>query len=618
MTTLWSLVLGSLFSCQNVYDFDRDGFVEPEDCNDNDEDSYPGAEEIPYDKIDQDCSGADLVDVDGDGWTAWEAGGQDCNDLRADVYPNAEEIPYDNVDSNCDGWNDNDFDRDGFEARGQGGNDCDDFDPLIVPLDFDGDGFTPCTGDCDESDPLRNAGAEPICGNGIEDNCDGVSDCTYVGVGLVTDAPLAIEGLGSGVTAYEFGHTMALPGDVVGDEAPDIVVGGFVDALAKGEVSREQARVWWFEGPLDAPGTVDDAVATLQASGDDLRIFDLSDVDGDGRSDLAVAYDETGSSAAHVGLFTAPPADGDTFESAAFMTLSGLTNERMGDSVVSLDEGARIGISARWAQSNRGVVQLLAPIPGARIGFGEAGALLRGESYAYAGSSLTVVDIDSDGVDDLLLGESNSDRRPDVFARVIDSPPESGTHEISDLSVANIRLTAWGSVLSAGASGDLDGDGAEDLVIGARNFGTRVGAVAIFTEQPTGDVDPEEAQIQRFGVGDDYFGDSLDVGDFDGDGAVDLVVGAPAELARGGGSTKPGAVLVWYGPLVPGSEVTLEADYNVAGVAVAKDVRSRAGAEVHFGDVTGDGHNDLVATSPTQGNGVLYAWPGGATADFGL
>lgn len=69
-------------------DEDNDGWRAAEDCNDNDASINPGAEEIPYDGIDQDCSGSDLTDVDEDGFDSDEvAGGSDCDDDNASVYP---------------------------------------------------------------------------------------------------------------------------------------------------------------------------------------------------------------------------------------------------------------------------------------------------------------------------------------------------------------------------------------------------------------------------------------------------------------------------------------------------------------------------------------------------
>lgn len=49
-------------------DQDGDGYVFAEDCNDQNDEIYPGADEIAYDGIDQNCDGLDLLDDDGDGF----------------------------------------------------------------------------------------------------------------------------------------------------------------------------------------------------------------------------------------------------------------------------------------------------------------------------------------------------------------------------------------------------------------------------------------------------------------------------------------------------------------------------------------------------------------------
>ncbi len=84
-------------------DGDGDGWEPPEDCDDDDRDVHPDATEVPYNGVDEDCQDGDLVDVDGDGYSAVEAGGDDCADANASIHPDAEETCGDSRDNNCSG-----------------------------------------------------------------------------------------------------------------------------------------------------------------------------------------------------------------------------------------------------------------------------------------------------------------------------------------------------------------------------------------------------------------------------------------------------------------------------------------------------------------------------------
>jgi hypothetical protein len=166
-------------------DEDGDGFLACEDCNDGAATSYPNATEVPYDGIDQDCDGADLTDVDGDGYVAELAGGDDCDDEDPAEHPDAPDFPLDGQIPDCDGFDGIDGDGDGaplYTGGGDGwlgfGLDCDDDDPALDRTDADGDGQDTCEGDCDDSDPEVH---------GLDLDGDGVTTCGADGLPATDD-----------------------------------------------------------------------------------------------------------------------------------------------------------------------------------------------------------------------------------------------------------------------------------------------------------------------------------------------------------------------------------------------------------------------------------------------
>lgn len=219
----------------DLVDTDHDSFASTavdggRDCRDDDPLIHPGAIELP-DGVDQDCDqivddGTFLFDDDGDGTS--EVGG-DCNDFRADIHSGADDIPGDGIDQDCSGEDLVDEDLDGFTGAAYGGPDCDDHDAAIHPgaaeipdhidnncsgtvdenteiFDDDLDQFSEAQGDCNDFNPAIHPGAADVV-NGLDDDCDLVVDEPN----LALAAPV-LESLTPTTTA---GSLSSTPGDLV-------------------------------------------------------------------------------------------------------------------------------------------------------------------------------------------------------------------------------------------------------------------------------------------------------------------------------------------------------------------------------------------------------------------
>ena len=178
-------------------DTDGDGYGDPElgdascdqpsnttednsDCDDGDAQSYPGAEEEPYDGIDQDCDGLDLCDVDQDGFDHFDCSGDikgsDCDDEDSTVYPGAPELD-DGIDNDCNGLaEDDDTDGDGLADEDEKRVDTDPDNP-----DSDGDGVPDGQEVTDPDNPEDTDGDGVIDALDDDDDEDGIPTAEEIG-----------------------------------------------------------------------------------------------------------------------------------------------------------------------------------------------------------------------------------------------------------------------------------------------------------------------------------------------------------------------------------------------------------------------------------------------------
>ncbi len=246
---------------------------------------------------------------------------------------------------------------------------------------------------------------------------------------------------------------------------------------------------------------------------------------------------------------------------------------------------------------------------------GLVGPLADGDAF---GSSATGIgDLDGDGNVDMALGASLDDAGAvDAGAVYILFLNADGTvkaeQKISDTSGGFTGGLEAGDQFGSAVSGigDLDGDGATELAVGARfdddGFLDR-GAVWILFLNSDGTVKRHEKVSFVFGgvrpglVDGDQFGAVTAIGDLDGDGITELAVGAPGDAT---GGADAGAVWILF-MLPDGSVHDLQEidgfSGNFGGHLLARDAFGTATAKL--GDLDGDGVADVAVSAASDQDG---------------
>ncbi|MFP2924494.1 alkaline phosphatase D family protein [Pyxidicoccus sp. 3LG] len=241
------------------------------------------------------------------------------------------------------------------------------------------------------------------------------------------------------------------------------------------------------------------------------------------------------------------------------------------------------------------------------------------DAWDQLGYALAAGDFNHDGYDDLAASAPVENGGGSVFIL-----RGSGT----GLQPASIKTQAQGGGSNtvgdrfgqALAAGDHNGDGYDDLFIGAPYEDVEgetiadSGAVFVFKGSAAG-LGTGTSFTQTVADGGDepgdHFGSSLALGDFNHDGKADLVVGAPDEAP--GGRPKGGSIFI-----LPGTAGSLSGYWlsqeNSGGDPV--EAQDRFGGALAAGDVDGDGYDDLVVgaanESPTGSinSGAVFLYAG--------
>lgn len=343
-----------------------------------------------------------------------------------------------------------------------------------------------------------------------------------------------------------FGYSVSGAGDVNGDGYEDIVVGALNYDVSK----NNQGAAFIYYGGSSGINTL--PAATLKHDqaecGFGYSVTHAGDVNGDGYGDIAIG----------VPFYS----NVENTEGAVFVfhgSLSGITT------VSKILEGnqpaAQLGVDVSWAG-----------------------------------------DVDANGFDDILAGAWNYDNlEQDEGAAYVYFGSQIGLNNAPSILECNQANALMGSSVSG--AGDLNGDGYDDIIIGAPVYDKdqqNEGAAFVYYGWTAG-INVASKVILDFNQADATFGQTVSsAGDLNGDGYSDVVIGVPYYDNQ---ETEEGAIIIFYG-----TQTSINNQYYTkfeGNISYAWMGSSVAGA----GDVNGDGFSDLIVEAlalNTDGAACLY------------
>jgi type II secretory pathway pseudopilin PulG len=246
---------------------------------------------------------------------------------------------------------------------------------------------------------------------------------------------------------------------------------------------------------------------------------------------------------------------------------------------------------------------------------GTNGFRLDGSASSYSGNSLSTADINNDGYDDIILGAMNANGGAGytyvIFGK---SGAWSATNSLATLADGTTGFRLDGTIandFSGGqlATGDINNDGFQDIVIGAHyadNNGTYSGSAYVVFGKAGGwsattalsGLNGTTGFRLDGAMANQYFGSGVASGDVNNDGFDDILVRAPL-----GNYSVNDFTYVVFGKAGSWSASAIVSTLTdgTTGFAIDLGVRN-SGGYVNSGDINGDGYADITMGHTMSGN----------------